>query len=154
MTPSGEQLKHDHRVIDEGFARFVAAARAGRWETTALTEAIRRLRVHIWVEEEIYFPPLRAAGVIGPIMVMLKEHGLIWSYLETLEFLANEGSDLPRARSVWEDLATVLDAHNSKEETILYVTGDRILQTDISDQVAVGLDSDVPTGWSSAMATI
>ncbi|WP_425308472.1 hemerythrin domain-containing protein [Ammonicoccus fulvus] len=154
MTPSGEQLKHDHRVIDEGFARFAAAARAGRWETGSLIEAIRRLRLHIWVEEEIYFPPLREAGLMGPIMVMLKEHGLIWSHLEALEHLAGEAADLPAALAEWEELVIVLDQHNAKEETILYVTGDRILQADVSDQVAVGLDSDLPAGWSSAMATI
>lgn len=154
MTPSGERLQHDHRVIDEGFARFVAAARAGRWEAVSLTEAIRRLRLHIWVEEEIYFPPLRAAGIMGPIMVMLKEHGLIWSHLETLEHLTEEGEDIPAALAEWEKLAIVLDQHNAKEETILYVTGDQILRADVSDQVAAGLDSDLPAGWSAAMATI
>lgn len=68
MTTAGEALEADHRAIDDHFAGFASAAANGTLERDHLAEAVRALRLHIWVEEDLFFPPLRAAGVVGPVL--------------------------------------------------------------------------------------
>lgn len=153
MTTAGQALEADHRTIDDHFAAFAGAASQGTLERGRLTEAMRTLRRHIWVEEEVFFPPLRAAGVVGPVMVMLREHGEIWRFLDGLEALAeSEEPDLPTALATWGSLEQVLLQHNVKEEQILYATADRILDEDTTAEVMEGFTADLPAGWTCAMA--
>lgn len=153
MTTAGQALEADHRTIDDHFAAFASGAANGTLERDDLAEAVRALRVHIWVEEEVFFPPLRAAGVVGPVMVMLREHGEIWRSLDQLEAMVGAAApDLPAALAVWESLERVLLQHNVKEEQILYATADRILGPETTTSVIDGLAADLPAGWTCAMA--
>lgn len=153
MTTAGQALEADHRTVDDHFAAFADAAASGTWERDPLEEAVRALRRHIWVEEDLFFPPLRAAGVVGPVMVMLREHGQIWRFLDELEALAQSHEpDLQGALAIWGALEQVLQQHNVKEEQILYATADRVLDADTTSGVIDGLTTDVPAGWRCAMA--
>src|SRR5690606_14935451 len=95
----------------------------------------------------------RAAGLLGPVLVMLREHGEIWDLLD-----ATEGAllvdDVPRARGSWEQLADVLEQHNLKEERILYPAGDeRIAPADAELILATLASGEMPADWRCEMAT-
>src|SRR5579884_3347854 len=87
MTPGtlAAALEREHREIDRGIEAFLAARAEDRAETKPLTEAIAALRRHIFLEEEFLFPPLREAGMVAPVFVMLREHGEIWDTIDTLQ---------------------------------------------------------------------
>ena len=79
-------LEHEHREIDEGIETFTSGRANGAAYSRPSTRAIRdALRRHIYLEEEFLFPPLRVAGMIAPIFVMLREHGEMWKTLDALE---------------------------------------------------------------------
>ena len=79
---------------------------------------------------------------------MLKEHGLIWDALDTLEAELDGGDPSPAGLlQVWDELAPVLEAHNLKEEQILYPMADQALQAEESVAVLRALGGEFPDGW-------
>src|SRR5690554_5908558 len=72
-------LEREHREIDDGLEIFSAGGEGTDERREALERAIRALRRHIYLEEEFLFPPLREAGLVAPIFVMLREHAQIWA---------------------------------------------------------------------------
>lgn len=148
-------LEHDHHEIDHQFAAFVDSVRSGAPDLAPLRAAGEALRHHIWVEEEVHFPLARAAGLMGPVMVMLREHGLIWGALDRLDVLAAAPSpDVDAVLAAWAELESVLAAHNLKEEQILYPAGDAAFTPEQADSILVALRDGVrPDGWRCAYAT-
>jgi iron-sulfur cluster repair protein YtfE (RIC family) len=106
---------------------------------------VAALRRHIYLEEEFLFPPLRQAGLMAPIFVMLREHGELWRSMDQLDAaLAAEESvgDLCR------ELLRQLDAHNSKEEPIIYPQADAGLSPHAAEQLMDFLTAaHTPDGW-------
>jgi regulator of cell morphogenesis and NO signaling len=142
-------LEQEHREIDEGIEAFTAAEPTER-DRPALRSAIRALRRHIYLEEEFLFPPLRAAGLMAPVFVMLREHAEIWTTLDALE------RALERALEVAEDaevalchqLAVQLQHHNLKEEKILYPQADQVLTAPAGARLRSFIDRGrLPDGW-------
>lgn len=152
-TP-GEMLEHDHRSIDEHFDRFAAGLADGQHDAGAFRDGAQALRHHIWVEEEHHFPPLRAAGLLGPILVMLKEHGQIWDLLDELDSALDQGAPNDQVAQTYRALGEVLEAHNLKEERILYPAGDEVLDEEAAGIVlAAFTGGSAPQGWRPEMAT-
>lgn len=149
---AGERLEHDHHRIDEGFARFAASLGGSDVDRDAYDDAATALRHHIYIEEVHHFPVVRAAGLMGPILVMLREHGEIWDLLDGIA-AALDASRVDEARSLWPQLADVLEQHNMKEERIVYPAGDEALPPEvaaaITDELASGR---TPAGWACEMA--
>jgi regulator of cell morphogenesis and NO signaling len=158
-SPAGEvrsdtlacALEREHREIDDGIEAFLAAREGADGEP--LWRAMQALRRHIFLEEEILFPPVRAAGLVAPIFVMLREHGEIWDTLETIEAQLRAGAgDGPLAASCHTLLAQ-LERHNSKEEPIVYPEADAVLTAgttaELRDFFAAGR---LPEGWVCARA--
>lgn len=136
-------LEREHREIDDGVAQFVA----GR-DTDALKRAMSALRRHIYLEEEFLFPPLRAAGLMAPLFVMVREHGQLWQTMEKLDDRLAGGAGPDAALAVVRDLAAELDAHNSKEEPIIYPRADGVIGEQESNQLHELLTSGtIPDGW-------
>lgn len=154
----GQVLEQDHHVIDEHFAAFArsldAAARdTGAPDITALETGVRALKHHIYVEEEFHFPPLRAGGLMGPLMVMLREHGELWGLLDRLQAEVADGAPITEIFQIWGQVSALLDAHNMKEEQIIYPGGDQILDAAASADVREALNSgQTPDGWVCQMA--
>jgi hypothetical protein len=137
-------LEHEHREIDAGIEAYLAGDDAG-----ALTRAMQALRRHIFLEEEFLFPPLREAGLVAPIFVMLREHGEIWDTLDAAEARLAGGSAAPVCRELLEQL----DRHNSKEEPIIYPQADTALSGPASAGLRAFLASGrMPEGWVCARA--
>ena len=67
-------LKREHHEIDSAIAAFIEKLDGGCVQPEPLRAALEALRRHIYLEETILFPPIREAGMIMPIFVMMREH--------------------------------------------------------------------------------
>jgi iron-sulfur cluster repair protein YtfE (RIC family) len=144
----GAVLERDHHRIDEHFATFASALRAGTIDPAALAAGSGALRHHIYVEETYHFPALRQAGLLGPIMVMLREHGEIWDFLDALDAGVRDGLPAAELTTTWQGLEEIVAAHNMKEERIVYPSGDQMLSADDAAEVLSGLTAEqTPEGW-------
>lgn len=147
VSPSAV-FEREHHAIDSGIGAF-ADGSGGRDHDT-LAAALHMLRRHIYAEEELMFPPLREAGLVGPVLVMLREHAKMWLLLDALEDLLAAGEIDPAAlRGNCAQLFELLQRHNPKEEAILYPQADTLLgEGDVSRLVEFLTSDDLPDGWS------
>lgn len=151
-------LTREHREIDAGIEEFVSAADAGEVRAEPLTRAMDALRRHIYLEETILFPPLRTAGLMMPVMVMLREHGALWDAMAAIDTALGDTASNDAAPKTLLDqcrqLLALLDEHNTKEEPILYPRADLDLDEASHDDLADFLYSGTtPEGWSCEKAT-
>lgn len=140
-------LEREHREIDEVIERIVGTDAFTAAEREPLIRAMRLLRRHIYAEEELLFPSLREAGMFGPIMVMLREHAQMWVTLDALQHRLDTAADDAVPVSCGKLLAQ-LQAHNGKEEAILYPQADVVLDSDALSRLRAFLDGgELPSGW-------
>ncbi len=142
-------LAAEHRLIDHGIEAFADSdtAEVTEPQRAGLLHAITALRRHIYLEEEFLFPPLREAGLVGPVMVMVHEHGQMWPILDLLEKQLSAGTT-DTAGSVCRDLLGQLAAHNMKEERILYPQVEDLLPAAcLADLTGLLASCQVPDGW-------
>lgn len=151
--PVAVSLTTEHREIDKAIEAFVADVEAGTISTDGIRAALDVLRRHIWLEEEILFPPIRDKGLAMPIHVMLMEHGELWGLMETLQRQADDEDD-DGILGACSQLLTLLDRHNMKEEPVIYGRIPQDLSDEQLDALAEGLtpESVMPTGWTCARA--
>ena len=161
-------LTREHREIDSGIAAFVEKLDRGSVQPELLSAALEALRRHIYLEEVFLFAPIREAGLVMPIFVMLREHGELWRTMDTLVDLLADGNDPRRLADTCGQLMEQLHQHNSKEEPIIYPHAD----TDLPPQTSAELTRFIeagrtpegwvcqqagtcppPTAWSAAAAT-
>jgi iron-sulfur cluster repair protein YtfE (RIC family) len=138
-------LEREHHEIDAGIAAF----RSSR-EIDELRDAVAALRRHIYLEEVLVFPSLRGAGLTAPVFVMLREHGEMWRLLDRMD-----ATDEPGALGdMCAELVPTLEAHNGKEEPILYPQVDGVLDDDLSAVLREFLEAgEMPAGWTCEQAT-
>ncbi len=156
-----EALTHEHHEIDAGIGAFAAsldAAAAGGdpIEVDVLRGALDGLRRHIYLEEVFLFPPIRAAGLMMPIMVMLREHAELWQRMDRIEQLVDAQSADPAESAdrrttlitTCRELLALLDQHNSKEEPIIYPRAGVDLSGKQREELATLLQTGrTPEGW-------
>ncbi|MDV3124116.1 hemerythrin domain-containing protein [Mycobacterium sp. 21AC1] len=154
-TPLGATLEREHRTIDDAILRFVDAgpSAATREQHIALLDAVAVLRRHIYLEEQYLFPPLRAAGLVGPVMVMVHEHALMWPLLDQIERLVAD-RDFDNAAQQCRNLLEMLNSHNMKEERILYPQADTLPQGDLDELAELLSTAELPAGWVCGGVTI
>lgn len=154
MATLGQALESEHRQIDGGIEAFIASLDTDASADPApLAAALSGLRRHIYLEEEFLFPPLKAAGLMGPIFVMLREHGMLWRAMDELEAALSGAAGKPELRQSCMDLLSLLSDHNSKEEPIIYTQADEILGTEASDELLEFLNKGTtPEGWVASAA--
>lgn len=150
--PLSEALEAEHEVVDAGIKRFRDAVANGISQDSPLSETLAEtltlLRRHIYVEEEFLFPPLREAGMIMPILVMIKEHGEIWDLMDQLEQLATGSSTEAESLALTQQLLDLLDKHNQKEEPIIYPQVDLTLSSTATAELNDFLSNrSMPEGW-------
>ena len=144
-----QALEREHREIDDAIKGCAAGPGASPQAVTALKRAVAELRWHIFVEEELLFPRLRAAGMTGPVLVMLREHGQMWPILDTLDQALRDEVDQDRLLTACRQLLILLQHHNPKEERILYPQVDHALGADASGAIREFLTGGrVPAGWT------
>lgn len=144
-------LEREHREIDAGFEAF--ASGEGEAATAALTAAAEALRRHIYLEEEFLFPALREAGMVAPVFVMLREHGEMWRALDAIDAELETHGAGPSFHPLLAELGRRLEAHNVKEEAILYPQADTVLDPAAAADLASFLRSGrTPDGWVCELA--
>ena len=141
-------LEKEHRDIDGGIEAYVEGLPAGLKQPEPLLRSMAGLRRHIYLEERFLFPPLREAGMMMPVMVMLREHGELWRSMDALDGLLADGADVAAVLGACRDLLAELENHNTKEEPILYTRADDVLTEYASGELATFLDEGrMPEGW-------
>jgi hemerythrin-like domain-containing protein len=137
-------LEREHRAIDGGIESFIAEPT----QTEPLLRAMDGLRRHIYLEERFLFPPLREAGMMMPVMVMLREHGELWRSMDAVDRLLGESAAADATVQACTELLAELDKHNSKEEPILYARADGVLSEYASGELVTFLEEGrMPEGW-------
>lgn len=142
-----DALVHDHEEIDKPIAAYVLQSEEANPET--LKQAVAELRSHIFMEEEVLFPPLAQAGMAMPVMVMHREHAEMWPVLDAIDSEISGSADATRLSALCKQLAELLGNHNPKEEAILYPQTDGVLDGEDAVQVHGLLDTHAfPEGWT------
>jgi regulator of cell morphogenesis and NO signaling len=141
-------LEREHREIDQGIEAFTSGLAAGDSQPEPLMRAVRALRRHIYLEERFLFPPLRQAGLVAPVFVMLREHGQIWKTMDALELALDTGAADASIHKLCRELTVQLQHHNLKEERVLYPQIDQVLTASADPELTAFLDSgQLPDGW-------
>ena len=141
-------LEREHREIDGGLEEYLAALAAGNADPAPLQRSFGGLRRHIYLEEQFLFPPLREAGLMMPIMVMLREHGELWRMMAAIDTLLARKTDAEAVLGACRDLLALLDKHNAKEEPIIYPRVDAALGTEAVAELSAFIDSgQMPDDW-------
>jgi regulator of cell morphogenesis and NO signaling len=144
-----DALERDHRDVDEVVEEYANDTATGTQAQPGLKRAVAELRRHIYAEEELLFPPLRRAGMTGPILVMLREHGQMWPILDTLDRELRDDASEEVLRTACRQLRILLKHHNPKEEQILYPQVDQVLGVDEGITVRELLESgELPVDWT------
>lgn len=130
-------LQEQHEDIDFG----VQGAMDGSSDQVELARSLDLLRAHLHLEETVLFPALE--GSVGlSIMVMEREHGLMWPLMESLAQACRDGTALDAMQDDLEELFQLLQVHNPKEEQILYSAADE--HAGLADALAA---AQLPEGW-------
>lgn len=149
-TSLADAFTREHHEIDAGIEAYLDDAEG---DVVALQAAMHALRRHIFLEERFMFPPLRQAGLLMPILVMLREHGELWRRMNTLDDAIASGADTAALRTQCKQILELLDAHNTKEEPIVYPQADTALSEFERDQLAQFLTKGTfPDGWTCEQA--
>lgn len=142
------KLTREHHEIDVAIQAFIEKLDCGSMQHELLSETLEALRRHIYLEEVFLFPPLREAGIVMPIFVMMREHGVLWRTMDALADLLANGSDSLRLRDTCTQLLDQLLQHNSKEEPVIYPNADTELPPQTSAELSRFIETGrAPDGW-------
>lgn len=141
-------LEREHHEIDSGIETFIEKLDGGCVQPEPLSAVLEALRRHIYLEETFLFPPIREAGMVMPIFVMLREHGELWRTMGVLTDLVVDRADSEQLRATCRQLLGQLEQHNSKEEPILYPHADTDIPAQVSAELARFIETGrTPDGW-------
>ncbi|QEN14349.1 hemerythrin domain-containing protein [Mycolicibacterium sp. ELW1] len=141
-------LKREHHEIDSGIATFIDNLDVGCVKPGLSSTSLDALRRHIYLEETFLFPPIREAGMIMPIGVMMREHGELWRTTGALTDLLVDRADYEQLRDISHRLQGQLEQHTSKEEPIIYPHADSDLPAQVSAEIARFIAfGRTPDGW-------
>lgn len=154
MSPNSQELSladaftAEHHQIDAGIDEYLASTEPLPGRAAPLLRAIEALRRHIYLEEEFVFPRLPVATLTMPLMVMHREHGAIWRHMDELSERLNDSATPAELDRVCNELLSLLDAHNLKEEPIIYPHMDASLDEQERARVRELLSGgELPAGW-------
>lgn len=152
-TTVSAELTREHREIDDAIAAFLEKLDGGSVQGELLTDTLEALRRHIYLEEVFLFPPLREAGIVMPIFVMMREHGQLWHTMAALDDLLADGNGSQRLRDTCTQLLDQLHQHNSKEEPVIYPNADTDLPPQTSAELTRFIETGhTPKGWMCQQA--
>lgn len=143
-----EALADEHRVIDAGIEAFAQGVAGGKPPVATMLKALEAHRRHIYLEEAMLFPPLRAGGLFAAILVMLKEHGEMWQIMDELAPLVAAGGTDPAVPGLCEKFVALVAKHNEKEEATIYAKADATLSAPATAELRAFMASGaMPDGW-------
>lgn len=143
-----DALEKEHVDIDAGIEAFRQGLVGGTPPVDTMLKALAAHRRHIYLEETILFPPLRAGGLFAAILVMLREHGEMWQLMDQLDPLITAGGTDPRIPELIAQFVDLIDRHNEKEEATIYAKADELLNAAASDDLRAFMATGaMPEGW-------
>lgn len=134
-------LEREHTEVDAALGAVLAQLAGGTVDADALDGTLTALRRHIYLEEELLFPPLRTGARMISIFGMIRGHGEIWQTMDTLAAAAAAG-DHDTLAEACRRLLSLLEAHNKVEEPVIYPGAD----SDLSEQQVAELADFLKTG--------
>lgn len=148
-TSLAEAFTREHREIDAGIEAYLASDAEPAERAAPLLRALDALRRHIYLEEEIVFPHLPGGALMMPLMVMRREHGELWQRMDALVARLEGPAATPDGTAAaCTEILALLDAHNAKEEPVIYPYMDSDLDDDETARVrALLADGTLPDGW-------
>lgn len=151
-------LEREHQEVDTGIASFLAKLAAGSVDADALRGTLAALRRHIYLEEQLLFPPISKGAQMMSVFGMIRGHGEIWRTMDALDDLAagpGDAADHDELREACQRLLTLLADHNKVEEPVIYPAADTGLTPEQAAAVADFLESGrMPDGWVCAKAAV
>lgn len=143
-----DALKKEHEDIDAGIAAFTAGLAGGTPPVETMKNALAAHRRHIYLEETMLFPPLRAGGLFAAILVMLREHGQMWNVMDDLEPLVDAGGTDAAVPELCARFVALIEAHNLKEEATIYSKADEVLSAPATEELRTFMETgSMPDGW-------
>lgn len=148
------ELMRQHREIGTAIECLIAELDGGDPQPESLRATLDALRRHIYLEETFLFPPIRKAGIMMPIFVMMREHGELWRTMETLTQLLADGTDTRRLADSRGQLLDQLHGHDFKVEPVIYLHADCDLPAPTSAQLTrFVVTGRIPDGWVCQQAS-
>jgi len=141
-----ETLATEHRRLLAVVRRLRALVGSGDLGHAASTLAgvVRELRRHFHTEEHVFFPVLEEkAHLHGPAAVLRREHRLAERAFDLLPELMGAGCRA-QATVVLDDMLTLLEEHQRKEEAVLCPRADSLLGPSQLFDVAAWFHSGAP----------
>lgn len=146
-------MEREHHEVDDAIEDFAQGLRERDLRHKDLRRATDLLQRHIYIEEALIFPTLRAKGLLAPILVMEREHGEIWRTLDAINLEVGSGTAADSVPDRCRQLLHELDVHNAKEEPIIYPQADAQLTDEEKDAVRDFIRSGtMPADWVCAQA--
>lgn len=145
-----DAFTREHHEIDAGIEAYVNSTEPDVLKRVQpLLKAVEALRRHIYLEEEIVFPYLPQGMLQMPLMVMRRQHGELWRRMDALEkSVQSASSDAQTLSQDCQELLSLLDNHNSKEEPIIYPHMDQSLTEEDQQKVSALLTGGaLPEKW-------
>ncbi|MEB3068425.1 hemerythrin domain-containing protein [[Mycobacterium] vasticus] len=151
-------LEHEHQEVDAGIGVFLEKLDGGSVDADVLGATLTALRRHIYLEEQILFPPISKGAQMMSVFGMIRGHGEIWRTMDALDELisgAGDPADHDELRVACRRLLELLADHNKVEEPVIYPAADTGLApesaTELADFIANGR---MPEGWVCAKAAL
>ncbi|TXI62887.1 hemerythrin domain-containing protein [Mycolicibacterium mageritense] len=146
-------LEREHLQVDAGFGAFLDGLEVGCVDADGLGTTLAALRRHIYLEEQLLFPPISRGAHMMAVFGMIRGHGEIWRTMNALDDLAGAGADCAILRDTCEQLRELLAEHNKVEEPVIYPAADTGLTAEQTAELAGFLTAGrMPDGWTCARA--
>jgi len=135
-----EYLKADHQRLDLLFTGLIESVKSGKpldYQQSLFHLFKTGLLRHLHWEEKVLFPVYdELTGVrSGPTRTMRAEHAEMELMIIEIEKAISVGFDVDYLSA----LSHFLDAHNEKEEKILYPAIDHVCKGDAQEQIAIAI---------------
>jgi hemerythrin-like domain-containing protein len=151
-------LEREHQEVDTGIGDFLEKLDAGSVDAAALRATLAALRRHIYLEEQLLFPPISKGAQMMSVFGMIRGHGEIWRTMDTLdEFLAgpDDRAGHDKLRQACQRLQALLADHNKVEEPVIYPAADTGLAPEQVTELAEFIEAGrMPDGWVCAKAAV
>jgi len=151
-------LEHEHQEVDAGISAFLEKLDGGSVDADALGATLTALRRHIYLEEQILFPPISKGAQMMSVFGMIRGHGEIWRTMDALDDLVGgpaDSADNDKLRVAGRRLLDLLADHNKVEEPVIYPAADAGLGPEIAAELADFIaNGQMPDGWVCAKAAL
>ncbi|MEO6795046.1 MAG: hemerythrin domain-containing protein [Mycobacterium sp.] len=148
-------LEREHQEVDAGIGAFLAKLAGGTVDADELGVTLSALRRHIYLEEQILFPPISKGAQMMSVFGMVRGHGEIWRTMDTLDDLAAGDGDHDKLREACQGLLALLADHNKVEEPVIYPAADTALAPETAAELADFIRTGrMPDGWVCAKAAV